>query len=88
MKLNNGKEKFNEKITTKKYICAFHQFETIRYFRDNIYAGKINIDKAKMDQSNLLENMVEFNGRSRTKQKKVKIKRRDIYGSVNALFDG
>ena len=41
-----------------------------------------------MDQSNLLENMVEFNGKSRPKQKKVRIKRRDIYGSVNALFDG
>ena len=35
-----------------------------------------------MEQSNLLENMVEFNGRSRPKQKKVRIKRRDIYGSV------
>ena len=39
-----------------------------------------------MDQSNLLENMVEFNNksRSRTKESKGKI----TYESVNALYEG
>ena len=32
-----------------------------RYFDDNVYAGKIRIDEAEMDQSNLLKNVVEFN---------------------------
>ena len=42
----------------------------IRSFRDNIYTGKISIDEADMDQSNLLENMVKFNNKSKPKQKK------------------
>ena len=30
-------------------------FETIRSFDDNIYTGKISIDEADIDQSNLLK---------------------------------
>ena len=33
-------------------------------FDDSIYSGKINIDEAQMNQSNLLEYMVEFNDES------------------------
>ena len=43
------------------YIYDFQQFETIRSFGDNVYTRKINLDEARMDQSNLLENMVKFN---------------------------
>ena len=43
------------------YIYGFQQFETIRSFGDNIYIGKINIDEAEKNQSNLLENLAEFN---------------------------
>ena len=53
----------------KKYIYDFQQFETIRSFGDNIYTGKINADKAEVDQSNLLENMVEFSDTFRPKTK-------------------
>ena len=49
------------KKTQQKYIHDFQQYETVRSFCDNIYADKINIDEAKMDQSNLLKYFVEFN---------------------------
>ena len=44
----------------------FQQIETVRSFGDNIYTGKITINKADRDQSNVLENMIEFNNRSRS----------------------
>ena len=46
----------------------------IRSFGESIYAGKINIHEAEMDQTNLLENMVKSNNKSRPKQKNVGIK--------------
>ena len=44
----------------------FQQSETVRSFGDNIYTGKITINKVDRDQSNVLENMIEFNNRSRS----------------------
>ena len=44
----------------------FQQIETVRSFGDNIYTGKITINKVDRDQSNVLENMIEFNNRSRS----------------------
>ena len=49
----------------KNYTCDFQQYETIRSFGDNIYTGKISIDEAEMDQSNLLKNIIEFYNKSR-----------------------
>ena len=54
-------------------IYDFQQFEMIRSFGDNIYNRKISIDEAKMDQSNLLENMVEFNNKTRPKKEEEKV---------------
>ena len=48
---------------TNKY--KFQQFKTKRAFDENIYAGKSSIDETGKDQNNLLENMVEFNNKSR-----------------------
>ena len=64
------------KYETNKYICDFQQFETIRPFDDNTYTGKISIGKAEMNQSNLLENMVEFYNKTRPKAKKDKGKKK------------
>ena len=58
-----------------KYKCDFQQYETIRSFSESIYSGKITIDEAEEDQSNLLENMVEFNNKSRPKNKEGKEKK-------------
>ena len=32
-----------------KYKYNFQQFQTIRFFDDSIYTGKINIDEAEID---------------------------------------
>ena len=88
-------KKWEEKIkrkdlkykTKQKYINDFQQFETIRLFCNNICTGKVDIDKAEINHSNLLENMVKFNDKSRPKTKKGKSKKGDIYESVNALYE-
>ena len=41
-----------------------------------------------MDQTNLLENMVEPNSKSRPKAKEGKGKKRDTFDSVSALYEG
>ena len=52
----------------------FQQFETIRSFGDSIYTGKISIDEAEMDQTNLLENLEKFHNKSRPRSKESKEK--------------
>ena len=66
MKLKNGKIK----LKANKYIYDFQKFEAIRSFGDNIYTGKISIDEAEINQSNLLENVVEFNNKTRPKKRR------------------
>ena len=75
-------KKWEEKIKRKDFIyrankCKynFQQYETIKSFDESIYIGKINIDEAEIDQSNLLENMVEFNKKSRPRKKEDKEKK-------------
>ena len=41
-----------------------------------------------MDQSNLLENMVQFNNKSIQKNKEGKDKKMNTFDSVNALYEG
>ena len=55
------------KYETNKHIHVY-DFQQFWNFGDNIYTGKISIDEAKMDQSNLLGNMVEFNDKNRPKK--------------------
>ena len=68
------------------YIYDFQQFETLRSFVDNIYIGKISINEAEMDQTNLLENLIEFNNKSTRKTKQGKNKKRDICDSVSVHY--
>ena len=63
------------KYKKNKYLFVFEQFETIRSFGDSIYSDKINIDEAELDQTNLLENMVKFNNKSKPKTEEGKDKR-------------
>ena len=48
------------KYKKNKYMYDFQHCKTIRCFRESIFTGKINIDEAEMDQSNLIENMVNL----------------------------
>ena len=43
----------------------FLQFERIRSFGDSIYNGEITIDEAEMEQTNLLENILDSSNKSR-----------------------
>ena len=68
-------EKINQKDLTfraGKYKYDFQQFKKVRSFVDSIYTGKINIDEAEMDQTNLLKNMVKFNDKLNQKKDKEK----------------
>ena len=71
MKLKNRKRKSKEKIA-KKYIYDFQQYETIWSVSESIYTRKASRVEAEKDQSNLIENMVEFNDKSRPRSKEGK----------------
>ena len=89
--IKKWEEKINRKglkYKTNKYLNDFKQFEAIRSFGDSIYTGKINVDEAEMDQSNLLEYMVKFYNKSKPKTKEGKDKKQSTFDSVNALYEG
>ena len=73
------------KYKTKNHTYNFQQYVTIRSFDESIYTGKINIDEAEMDQSNLLKNLVEFNNISRARTVEGKDKK-DILMKVHRPF--
>ena len=68
------------KFETENYIYDFQQYETIK-----IYHCKAIIVEAEEDQSNLLENLVKFNNKSRLKREKVRINK-DILMKVRMFF--
>ena len=76
------------KYETRKYIYDFEQYKTIRSFGDSIYTRKANIVEAEADQNNPLKNIVEFTDKSRPRSKEGKDKKRGIYESAYALYEG
>ena len=58
----------------------------MRIYGDHIYTGKINIDKAEIDQNILLENMVDFNDKSRPGTKGGNKDKSEIFIKVHILF--
>ena len=88
-------KKWEEKIKRKNLVCKankykydFQQYETIRTFGDSIYNGKTSRDEAEMDQTNLLDNLKDFNDRSRPKTAESKNRKRNTYQSAYALYEG
>ena len=70
--IRNWEEKIERKdlkFETNNYMYHFQQFETIRYFNNSTYSGKISIDEAEMGQTSPLENMVKFNNKSTPRSK-------------------
>ena len=57
----------------------------IRSFGENTTSGKIAISETDENQSNLLENIVEFINKSRTRTKEGKVRKWNNFDSVNAL---
>ena len=70
----------------KKYINDFQQFKTTRSFVDSIYTGKISIDEAEMDQTNLLETMVKFKNKCMPRLMEDNDKKGNTFDNVNNLF--
>ena len=58
------------KHEAKKYTYDFQQYETIGSFAESIYTRKASIVEAEEGQRNLLENLVEFNNKSRAKNRR------------------
>ena len=48
-----------------KYVNDFQQYEIVRYFVNNIFAGKITLDNADKDQGDSLNDFVDFNKRAK-----------------------
>ena len=46
------------KYKTNRYKFDFQQFKILRSFGDSIYNGKVRIDEAEMEKTNLIENIV------------------------------
>ena len=54
---------------------CFNVCNKLKYFRNSIYNGKISIDEAEMEQTNLLENIVNFSNKSKPRSKRDKDKK-------------
>ena len=69
-----GKIKEGEDLVyeTDKYVYNFQQYETIRSFGKYIFAGKITLDNADKDQSNLLNEFIDSNKTTKPRDKKRK----------------
>ena len=48
-------------------MYGFQQFQAIRFFGDSIVNGRITISEANEKQSNLLENILQFNYKVKSK---------------------
>ena len=58
------------------HICKetfeFRMFQTIRSFGNNIYSSKITINKVDLEQSDLVEYILNFNNKTNQKIKMIK----------------
>ena len=54
---------------SSKESFDFNAFKVIRSFGENIYSGKIVINKADQEQADLLEYILKFNSKARPKNK-------------------
>ena len=54
---------------SSKEPFGFKTFKTIRSFGENIYSGKITINKANEEQTDLIEFILNFDSKDRPKNK-------------------
>ena len=60
----------------------FRIFKTIRSFGDNIYSGKITINEGDQEQSDLVEYTLNFNNKTRPKNRYDKKSKKKILNTV------
>ena len=63
----------------------FRMFKTIRSFGDDIYSSKITINEADQEQSDLIDYIIDFNNKTRPKNKDDK-KTKTIFLIVHEVF--
>ena len=61
---------------SRKEPFDFRMFKTIRSFGDDIYSSKITINEADQEQSDLVEYILNFNTKTRRKNKDDKKKQK------------
>ena len=54
---------------SSKEPFGFKTFKTIRYLGENIYSGKITINKADQQQAHLVEYILSFSNKARPKNR-------------------
>ena len=82
IKSKNWKKKNDRndlKCETNKYVYNFQQFQMIRSFGDSILNGKVTISEADKNQSNLFENVLEFNTKVTQDLKQIKRKKQRFW---------
>ena len=65
----------------------FNAFKTIRSFDENIYSGKITINEADQEQADLLEYILNFNNKARSKSKDDKKNKRNVFNTAKNLYE-
>ena len=73
---------------TNKYVYYFRKFQTKRQFGDSIFNGKNTTNEANKNHNILLEFILQFNDKARSRLKVDKEKKRSTYESVNTLYKG
>ena len=66
----------------------FRIFKTIRSFGDDNYSSKITINEADQEQSDLVEYILNFNNKTRPKNKDDKKNKTNILNSAENLYYG
>ena len=72
---------------TNKYTYDFRKFNTIRTFGEDIYDGKITLEEADKNQSDLIDETENFNDKTRPKSyEKKKKKKKKILLIICLIF--
>ena len=66
----------------------FKTFKTIRSFGENIYNGKITINKTNQEQADLVEDILNFNNKARPKNKNDKENKGNVFNIAKNLYEG
>ena len=66
----------------------FNVFKTRRSFGENIYKGKITLNEADQEQSDLLEYILNFNNKARPKNKNDKKILKNVFNTAKNLYEG
>ena len=66
----------------------FRIFKTKRFFGDDIYNKRVNIDETYQEQSDLFGYFFYFNSKTKPKSKKDKRRKNDVFDSVENIYNG